>query len=160
MGYSKRQFVTAAFEELGLAAYVFDLQPHDLQMALRRLDSMIAEWNARGIRIGFPIPTSPENSDLDEASEVPDSANEAIITNLALRIAPSFGKTPQPETKVAAKSSYGVLLSRATHPIEQQYPGTLPSGAGNKPWRVQDDPFVRRPVDPILVGTDGHLELY
>ena len=28
MGYSKQQFVTAAFEEIGMAAYVFDLAPH------------------------------------------------------------------------------------------------------------------------------------
>ena len=46
MGYSKRQFVEAAFAEVGLASYVFDLQPQDLEQALRRLDAMMAEWNA------------------------------------------------------------------------------------------------------------------
>ena len=40
MGWTKRQFVTQAFEEIGLASYVFDLTPEQLQSALRRLDAM------------------------------------------------------------------------------------------------------------------------
>lgn len=40
MGYSKRQFVTAAFEEIGLAAYVFDMQPEDEQTALRPAEAV------------------------------------------------------------------------------------------------------------------------
>jgi hypothetical protein len=44
MGYKKRQFISAAFEEIGLASYVFDLQPEQLESALRRLDAMIADF--------------------------------------------------------------------------------------------------------------------
>jgi hypothetical protein len=159
MGYSKRQFVTAALEEIGLASYVFDLQPEQLQSAMRRLDAMMADWNGKGIRLGYPLPGSPQDSDLDQPSEVPDSANQAIITNLAVRLAPSYGKQVMPETKAVAKESYNTILSRATKPNEQQFPGTLPAGAGNKPWRVQDDPFLRPPVDPVLAGYDGPIEL-
>jgi hypothetical protein len=158
MGYSKRQFVSAAFEEIGLASYAFDLQPQQFESALRRLDSMIADWNGKGIRLGYPLPSSPQFSDLDAQSEVPDSANEAIITNLATRIAPSYGKQVMPQTMVTARNAYQTLLSRATMPFEQQLPGTMPSGAGNKPWRVYDDPFLRRPVDPLLAGQDGQIQ--
>lgn len=56
MGWTKRQFVTQAFEEIGLASYVFDLTPEQLDSALRRLDTMIASWNALGIRLGYPLP--------------------------------------------------------------------------------------------------------
>lgn len=158
MGYSKRQFVAAAFEEIGLASYVFDLQPEQLQSALRRLDAMMAEWNAKGIRLGYPIPGSPQFSDLDEPSEVPDSANEAIIANLALKLAPSYGRTPMPDTRVTAKMAYNTLLSRAAMPMEQQFPDTLPSGAGNKPWRMYDNPFLGEPVDPVDAGPDGPIQ--
>ena len=48
MGWTKRQFVAQAFEEIGLASYVFDLTPEQLQSALRRLDTMMAAWNALG----------------------------------------------------------------------------------------------------------------
>ena len=158
MGYSKRQFVAAAFEEIGLASYVFDLQPDQLQSAMRRPDAMMADWTGRGIRLGYPLPGSPQNSDLDEPSEVPDSANEAIITNLAMRLAPSYGKAVSPETKSTAKNSYNTILSRAAMPTEQQMLGTMPSGAGNKPWRI-DNPFLTPPVDPVTAGPDGPLEI-
>jgi len=158
MGYSKRQFVASAFEEIGLASYAFDLQPQQFESALRRLDAMMASWNALGIRLGYPLPSSPQFSDIDAESEVPDSANEAIITNLAVKIAPGYGKQVMPDTKATAKETYNTLLSRAAAPLEQQLPGTMPSGAGNKPWRVYDDPFLRPPVDPVLAGQDGPIE--
>ena len=158
MGYSKRQFVAAAFEEIGLASYVFDLQPEQLQSAMRRIDAMMADWNGKGIRLGYPLPGSPQDSDLDEPTLVPDWANEAIITNGAVRIAPGFGKVVMPETKAVAKDSYNTLLQRATMPPEQQLPATMPAGAGNKPWRVYDNPFIRPPVDPVDAGPDGPLQ--
>lgn len=157
MGWTKRQFVTQAFEEIGLAAYVFDLNPEQLDSALRRLDTMLASWNAKGIRLGYPLPSSPQDSSLDEQTLVPDSANEAIYTNLAIRLAPGFGKTPSVDTKATAKASYDVLLSLAAMPTEMQMPSTLPVGAGNKPWNI-DQPFVNRPVDPVLAGRDDPLE--
>jgi hypothetical protein len=158
MGYSKRQFVSAAFEEIGLASYAFDLQPQQSESALRRLDAMLASWNALGIRLGYPLPSSPEFSDIDAESEVPDSANEAIITNLAVKLAPSYGKQVMPETKATARETYNTLISQAVLPMEQQLPVTMPAGAGNKPWRVYDNPFLRPPVDPILAGQDGQIE--
>lgn len=158
MGWTKRQFVTQAFEEIGLASYAFDLSPAQFQSALQRLDTMMAAWNALGIRLGYPLPSNPQDSDLDEQTNVPDSSLEAIYTNLAIKLAPSYGKQVMADTKVTAKESYNTLLSRATAPLEQQLPGTMPSGAGNKPWRVYDDPFLRRPVDPVLSGQDGPIE--
>lgn len=157
MGYTKRQFVSAALEEIGLASYVFDVQPEQLQSALRRLDAMIADWNAKGIRLGYPLPSSPQDSDLDEETLVPDAAYEAIICSLAIRIAPSYGKQVMVETKTTAKQGYDILLQRATFPLEQQLPGTMPSGAGNKTWRL-DDPYVRPPYFPVDAGPDGPLE--
>lgn len=159
MSYTKRQFVTAAFEEIGLASYVYDLTVDELTSACKRLDAMMADWNAKGIRLSYPIPSSPEGTNLDTETTVPDSANEAIITNLGIRLAPGYGKQVMPDTKSTARTSYQTLLSRAGMPVEQQLPGTLPSGQGNKPWRY-DDPFLQDPVDPLEVGGDGVLDFY
>lgn len=156
MGYSKRQYVEAAFEEIGMANYVFDLQPGQPESAMRRLDAMMAEWNAKGIRLGYPLPASPQQSDLDEQTYVPDFANQAIITNLAMRIAPGYGKQVMTGTMATAKSSYNTILSQATFPTEKQFPDTLPSGAGNKPWMY--DVFLPGPVDPVLAGQDGPID--
>jgi hypothetical protein len=160
MGYSKRQFVNAAFVEIGLASYVFDLSPEQMGVARRRLDAMMAAWNAKGIRLGYPLPSSPQDSDLDEQTNVPDSAYEAIICSLAIRLAPSYGKQVMIETKTTAKQGYDILLQRATFPLEKQLPATTPAGAGNKPWRVYDNPFVRPPYSPVDAGPDGPIEYY
>jgi hypothetical protein len=158
MGYSKRQFIEAALAEIGLASYVFDLQPEQLEAARQRLDAMMADWNGKGIRLGYPIPASPQEGSINEQTNVPDSAYEAIICNLGIRLAPSYGKQVMLETKATAKQGYDTLMQRATFPLEQQFPNTMPSGAGNKPWRVYDNPFLRPPVDPVTAGPDGPIE--
>ena len=158
MGYSKRQFIEAAFAEIGLASYAFDLQPEQLEAARQRLDAMMADWNGKGIRLGYPIPVSPQDGSIDEQTNVPDSAYETIICNLGIRLAPSYGKQVMNETKATAKQGYDTLMQRATAPLEQQFPNTMPSGAGNKPWRVYDNPFLRPPVNPVEAGPDGPLQ--
>lgn len=158
MAYTKRQFVEAALTEIGLASYVFDIQPEQLEYARRRLDAMMADWNGKGLRLSYPIPASPEQGSLAEETNVPDSANEAVILNLAVRLAPSYGKQIMPDTRLLAKTAYDTVLQRATVPIELQFPDTLPSGAGNKYWRDADDPFMPTPVDPVETGPEGILE--
>lgn len=158
MSFTKRQFVEKAFAKIGMAGYIFDLQPEQLQDALRDLDSMMEAWSAKGIRVGYPAPSSPENSDLDEETGVPDSANEAIYYSLGVRIAPDYGKTVSPSVAFFAKQAYDQLLALAAVPMERQFPGTMPSGAGNKPWRTYDSPFLAPPVDPLLAGPDGPIE--
>ena len=158
MAYTKRQFVEAALTEIGLASYVFDIQPEQLEYARRRLDAMMADWNGKGLRLSYPIPASPEQGSLAEETNVPDSANEAVILNLAVRLAPSYGKQIMPDTRLLAKTAYDTVLQRATAPIELQFPNTLPSGAGNKYWRDADDPFMPTPVDPVETGPEGILE--
>jgi hypothetical protein len=157
MGWSKRQFISQAMEEIGLASYVFDLQPEQLESALRRLDAMMAEWNGRGLRLGYPIPGSPQDSNLDEASGVPDNANEAIYLNLALRLAPSYGKQVSSQTMSAASRALSTVSLRLTTPPKMQLPGSMPAGAGNKPWRNNGSPFLDRPSVPLDAGDDGEI---
>lgn len=161
MGWTKRQFVTQAFEEIGLAAYVFDLTPDQLQSALRRLDAMMAGWNANGIRIGWPIPSNPDVSKLDDDARAPDIANEAIYLNLAVRLAPSFGKVVSAEAKADADAAYSNLLNQTAAPTpERQLPNTLPRGQGNKPWRtINSSPYSPAPQDPLQAGEDNNIIL-
>jgi hypothetical protein len=157
MSYSKRQFVEGALAEIGLANYQFDTEPAQQELCLRRLDSMMAEWNSIGIRIGYPIPGSPENSDLDAETNVPDAANTAIETNLALRICPIFGRQPMAETKIAAKNSYDSLLAWVSTPPQMALPNTLPAGAGNKRIPGVLSPFIFETPKPIDAGQDGAI---
>ena len=160
MAYTKRDIINMAFEEIGLAAYVFDLQPQQLDGALRRLDAMMATWNGKGIRLGYPLPSSPGASDLDQDTDVSDAALEAMALNLAVRIAPGYGKTVSPDTKASAKNAYNQIIAQSAKPIEMQLDNmSIPSGAGNKGWRYDNDPFLRKPVDPLTAGPDSILDL-
>jgi len=154
MSYTKRQLVEAAMAEIGLASYAFDLMPEQREAALRRLDSMMAEWNTRGLRLGYPIPDNPADSDIDDDSNIPDAAWEAVITNLAIRVAPSYGKVVSPETKSTARHALNTILSRASMPQEMKLP-SMPSGAGNKNF---DDPFTEIPSTDLLAGPDATLD--
>ena len=158
MSWTKQQIVTQAFDEIGLAAYVFDLQAEQLQSALRKLDAMLATWNARGIRIGYPLPGSPEDSSLTEETGIPDAASEAVYLSLAVRLGPSYGKIVPLETKIAAKQAYDALVTRFITIQEFQLPTTLPAGAGNKAYS-QYNTFIRPPAASILNGPDSELEL-
>ena len=158
MSWTKKQFIEQAYEEIGIASYLYDLQSEQLQSAARRLDAMIAAWNAKGIRLGYPITTEPGDVNIDTETNVPDAANLAIYTNLGILLAPGLGKVVSQETKVAAKSAYDGLLARAAQPTEKQFQQTTPRGAGNKPSNRGRDAFFPVPTDPLQPGDDDFFE--
>ena len=154
---TKRQLIIDAFAEIGLADYVFDIPTEQLEFALRKLDALMAGWNGMGLRLAYPIPGSLVGGDLDAEAGIPDRAWQAVVTNLAVRVAPSMGKQLMPETKAAADKGLSMLLGKVLPP--QQSYGRALAGAGNKPWRWQLDPFLVPEPAPINVGPDGDLEL-
>jgi len=159
MSWTKRQFVEAAYEELGLASYFFDLQPEQLNSALYRMDAMVAGWDANGISIGYPIPSTQADSSLDDDSGVPDFAIECIYQNLAVRIGRTIGKQLPPDLLASAKLSYNNMATQALYPIhELQMPSTMPRGQGSKPWRNMTNPYVIPPQDDIEADSNGPID--
>jgi hypothetical protein len=153
--WTKKQIIEQAFEEIGLASYVFDLTADQLQSALRRLDLMVASWQARNIQIGYPLPVSPNNSNIDEEIQTSLNNNEALVLNLAVRLAPSYGKSLSPDTKANAKLLYDQLLIEAAAPYEQQFVRTLPLGAG---YKRTDQVFVNVPnLNPLVVEDNDQM---
>lgn len=158
MSWTKRQLLDAAFEELALASYVFDLSPDEQNSALRKLDSMLATWGAAGIRLGYNATVDPGNSDPDQESGIPDWANEAVYLNAAVRMAAGFGKNLSRATVSAAKYAYDLVLSKCMSAIPEIKPmGNLPIGAGFK-RRNSPNPFVGSPADRLTTGADGLLD--
>jgi hypothetical protein len=159
VGYSKRQFAEKALLKIGIASYVFDLQPEQIEDAVWALDSMLAMWNGKGIHVGYPLPSSPEFSDINAETNVPDWVNEAIIYNLAVRIASEYGKTLPMEVYMLAKEAYSVVLNRSAKPKTMQFPSNMPAGAGNKRYGVHgQDVFLNTPVDRINTGSGDFLD--
>lgn len=155
MGYTKKEFIEGALAELGIATYIFNIEPEQLTSALNKLDAMMATWNFQGIRVGYPLPSSPSDSDISQQTNVSDSANEAIVLNLAIRLAPSYGKVVSTETKVSAKSAYNTLLGIATTPEEMSL-GMLPKGAG---YKCVDSVYINDINKNINAGNDSDIIL-
>jgi hypothetical protein len=130
MSLTKLQLVDAAFEELALAGFTFDITAAERATALLRLDSMMATWEARGVSVGYFFGSSTVPTALTNDSDMPAMANEAVYTNLAVRLCATFGKQPPASLLATAKDALLPLLMRAATPEEQLAPGGFPLGAG------------------------------
>lgn len=155
MSYTKSELVHAALNEIGISDYDYDIGPEQTESALQSLDRMMGSWNGRGIRLGYPLPSSAKNSELEDDSNIPDSAWEATVTNLALRLAPSYGKTVSIDTRIIAKSSLNTLWSISAKPTAMQL-NTLPKGAG---YKAIQNAFSTGPVDKLTNNEDSELDL-
>lgn len=135
MGWTKRQFIELAYDEIGLGAENYQLTPSDFENALRRADNMVASWNGRVQRgIGWPLSDNPKDSSVDQETSVPTIYNEAVVLQLAIRIAPAIGRQVMPDTKANASQSFKTMVARLTPPQSRKYPQGLPLGGGNR-WR-------------------------
>ena len=155
MGYTKGELVQSALNEIGIADYDFDVGAEQVESAMRRLDSMIAMWDNKGIKLGYPVSTQANDSSVRQDSNIPDNAVEAVITNLAVRIAPSYGKIVFPDTKMVAKESLDVLYKQFAMADEMQL-GSMPIGAG---YKNTDYPFSRAAKDTLKDGQSATLDL-
>lgn len=151
---TKRRLIEDAFGELALAGYAFDLQPDEMQAAARKLDQMLASWDAQGVRIGY-AQGLPGESDLDDDSGIPAHAIEPVAMNLAVRLASGYGKTPATATLIAARDGINRLRNDSARPRSRTLTD-LPRGAGARQW---DRPFLPpASPEPLGVGDDGNLD--
>jgi hypothetical protein len=150
VSYTKVQLVKGALAEIGLSDYAFELSTDQIDQGLARLDAMMAEWNGRGIRLGYPIASDPSMIDANTDSGIPDVAYEAVITNLAIRLAPSYGKTVSSDTRIAATRGMNTMFAISARPKSAQL-GVMPAGAGAKSSSpfidAQEGDAVQRPDD-------------
>lgn len=158
MGWSKRQIVVDAYGEIGIADYNFDLQPEEMQAAVRKLDTMLASWNSVGIQIGYSFGLTPDEGDLDDDSGIALATVNAVVLNLAVAIAPAMGKALAQTTKKLAKDGYDALLLRVVRDEvqQQQQPTGMPRGAGHRRNIGVTSPFMPPPsTGPLSVDSSG-----
>lgn len=154
--WKKRQIVEAAFRELALAGYTFDLSAEELNAGLIQLDTMMASWP---MRLPYAYGLTPDDTDLDQDSGVPLRAIDAVVKKLAIAISASKGKQLSRSTVVGAKAAYDALLSwvARSEVQSQKLRGGMPLGAGN---RTSEGPaFSAQPsTDPLQVSDSGQLQ--
>ncbi len=155
MSWTKGEIINDIFAMLAIHGYVSDIEPEEERLAGRIVDTMMAEWDARGIRIGYALSSSPGSLNLEQDSGVPLYAVSAVISNGAVRLAAAKGKVVTQELKAQAKTGYDQLLIDAARPQQQQLPNTLQRGQGSKPWRTRNRPYLPTPDDSPLRDSQG-----
>jgi hypothetical protein len=119
-----------AFGAIGIASYVFDTTAEEQADAADILDAMMSEpyWDALGY-----VPTDGDPQPDVEIDTAPDFDNP-IVYNLAMRLAPSFGKTPSSFVRGQAKR--GLAEVTAASFVAPVVPGNrIPIGGGGNWWR-------------------------
>ncbi len=159
MGWTKGDLVEKAFGDIGMKSFNSNLDPDVMNDGLRTLDMLMAFLDSKTVHLGYPMPSSPGESRLVTESNLPDYAIEPVVAMLAVRLAPGYGKVLSIETKATAKTGMNTLMGRAVFPQQQQLSNTVPRGAGNKPWRYDNGPFMPNPTDDqIVTGPGGNLD--
>jgi hypothetical protein len=134
---TKRVVVEMAFEVMNLANYEFDATPEELFATLRTLDVMMAEWQGpgRNILIGYNSPVIAGQGDLDDPIGVPDWTLDGIATSLALRRAPTIGKTFSAEANRAHRRSMDSINAAFSKTVERPIPRSTPGfWRGRRAW--------------------------
>lgn len=124
---TKREIINGAFEEIGLGTYAYSMQAEDYQSGLTRLNALLAQWTSNGAAGGY------NTGGLDGESGVPSDAERGVICGLAVDLCPSFGKTPSPQTMVAARQGKRLMMRKsAVIPEKATAWQDIPMGAGWK----------------------------
>ena len=157
MSWKKDEIVRHALEELGIPQ--MDAGAQEIESGVNRLNLLLAGLNAEGIRLGAPLSNSPKDLTANQSTDIPDWAVRAVITNLALDLAPSYGKTPAHTTLMAASQGKSTLRGQTGYPVPNQVlSSNLPRGAGNRRCGISRT-FVGETDKPLLAGNDSELEL-
>lgn len=121
-GPTNRHLIERAYGECG----VRDIDSDDIAEGLRKLVAMCRTWpfNAIGYVGGLP----------EDASGVIDAYEDAVVGQLAKRLAPDLGKTLSPEQKGAAKQSLADLKAAVVTLPNRYLAGNTLAGAGNRRW--------------------------
>ncbi len=122
--------VTGALKLLEVRVAESAITPSESQDGLEALNDMMNEWIVDGIDVGYEALT-----DTDDEIFVSLGAIGAMKANLAIYIAPEYGRTPS--AALIARARRSKISLRASIPLNPaQFPDTLPVGSGN-----EDDHF-------------------
>jgi len=108
-----------AFARIGIADYVFDVEPDERAEARLTLDGMMSEWDAAGVALGYTPSGGADNDAV--MMTTPAWADAVIWNNLAVRLAPDYGKTILVDLRRDARRGYDLAVSKTiVIPVERR----------------------------------------
>lgn len=128
---TKSDIATAALNKLGVTGFDYEIDPEELKTVVTALEYLMADWDARGIKIGYKFAADPETADITADSGLPDIAYRAVTYQLAIDSADSYGKQVTQSVSAGASSAMSALLNAIQYKPVVQYPNRMPLGSGN-----------------------------
>lgn len=126
-GPQKRTIIDAAYDDCGMAGYVFGRSEEEYSSALRKLNAMMYEYPFSGL--GF-IPPDRGDGSIEEPSGIAFKYQNAVSSMLALRLAPQMGKALSVEQRKAMSHSMSLLYADVAVPVEMTWPTKTIAGNG------------------------------
>ena len=116
-----------ALQEILVQAAEQPITAAEGQGAMRLLTRMMAAWVSDGVDLSF----TPVDS-LNDSITVVDGALDAIVLNLAVKLAPQYDRPVTQSLYMNAKDAYEAALKIAVAVPDTAFPATLPYGSGNE----------------------------
>ena len=137
-------------QEILVQASEQQVQAVDSNTTIRYMNRFMAEQDALGVSLGYTKITNP-----DDFVTLPDGALNALIFNVALRLATSFDIPPMATLAESARIGMSALRKLAVNIKPSTNPSTLPIGSGNEDESndFQNSHFF--PENPDSVATEG-----
>ena len=157
---TKGEHINAAHDELRISGLTVNSDPASDGAALTKLEDMVDEFEGRNICINYAFEDTPNPA---TSSGVAGKYNNMIATNLALRLAPRFGKdTNKPISPILRTQAIQSLAnaSALTAKINRtRYPERQPLGSGNTYRWNRWIRFYRDKPNPVISCETEELAL-
>lgn len=124
------------------------LDPSDYADFYDSMNAFMEALEAENVILGY----TPVSNPADEVT-IPAGAIRGLVANMALEVAPDYGKSTPPELQQQAMDGLRVMRRLGRVRIKQSYPTNLPLGAGQQDFTLDTDPFYGVSAYAVL-----HLE--
>lgn len=144
----KVNVISDAYSKLRISGLTVLPTPEDLELALSRLESMMAELDVRGISLNYNFEDDPDPNSL---TNIPKFSFDGISSQLALRLVPDFNKVVPMQLMAMASASMSAISGKvAKDRLRQvQYPTRMPIGSGNRFWPRWSRFYYPTPIPPV-----------
>jgi hypothetical protein len=165
MATTKSDIVASALNKLAVTGFDYEIDPEELKAGVVALEYMMADWDARGIKIGYAFAADPETANISDPVGIPDIAYRAVTYHLAIDLADTYGKAVTQSVNAGASSAMTSLLSAIQFLPTVQYPNRMPRGSGNSlrnnrwmRYYRQTDTLDADNAGPIDTNGQGYLQ--
>jgi hypothetical protein len=126
MATTAAQLLKQSLQEILVQASEAPLEADEYRDCIFVMNTFMADLEANGVDIGY----TPVDS-LSDVITVPDGAIMGMVSNIAILIAPQFGKAVPFELGKKAKKGMSTIYRLGQTVAITEFPNTMPTGSGN-----------------------------